>query len=59
MQPVVDQELCIGCGNCAEICPAVFEMREEKSFVIGPDKCSTCDCEAAMTGCPVSAIELR
>ena len=60
MQPVVDQELCIGCGNCVEICPEVFELREEKSFVIGPDQCHTCgDCEAAMTGCPVSAIELR
>lgn len=59
MRPVVDQELCIGCGNCAEICPAVFELREDKSFVVGPDQCNTCDCEAAMTSCPVNAIELR
>ena len=59
MRPVVDQELCIGCGNCAALCPEVFELREDKSFVIGPDKCATCDCEAAVAGCPVSAIELR
>ena len=59
MQPVVDQELCIGCGNCAEICPQVFEMRDDKSVVIGPDNCDTCDCVAAEASCPVSAIELR
>jgi ferredoxin len=37
----------------------VFELQDDKSFVIGPDKCATCDCEGAVAGCPVSAIELR
>lgn len=56
--PVVDHELCIGCGICAELCPEVFELREEKSWVIGPDKCGTCDCEEAVASCPVAAITL-
>jgi ferredoxin len=56
--PVVDQELCIGCGVCEEICPEVFEIKEEKSWVIGPKKCEDCDCEEAATSCPVDAIEL-
>ena len=23
-KPVIDKELCISCGNCIELCPAVF-----------------------------------
>ncbi|MFH1217985.1 MAG: ferredoxin [Pseudomonadota bacterium] len=58
-KPIVDEELCIGCGVCAEFCPEVFEIRDEKSWVVGPDKCSTCDCEEAADSCPVSAIEFE
>lgn len=57
--PVVDMELCIGCGSCAEICPEVFEMRDDKAWVIGDDKCPTCDCQAAMDSCPVEAITME
>jgi ferredoxin len=59
-KPIVDIELCIGCGVCPELCPQVFEMRDdEKAHVIGPDKCNTCDCQAAVDGCPVQAITLE
>jgi ferredoxin len=54
--PVVDEEICIGCGNCAKICPKVFELVNEKSQVIGPDKYDTCNCEEAIEDCPVQAI---
>lgn len=54
----VDMELCIGCGSCAEICPEVFEMRDDKAWVIGEDKCNTCDCQSASDACPVEAISL-
>lgn len=56
--PKVDIELCIGCGVCEEICPSVFEVVEEKSIVIGPENCDSCDCEEAVVSCPVDAIEL-
>lgn len=56
--PRVDQELCIGCEVCADLCPAVFEIRDDKSWVVGPDKCPTCDCEEAVESCPVGAIVL-
>jgi ferredoxin len=58
-KPTVDYGLCIGCEVCAELCPEVFEIRDEKSWVVGPDKCSTCNCEEAAESCPVGAIEFE
>jgi ferredoxin len=55
-RPDVDQDLCIGCGHCAELCPQVFELEDEKSRVIGPDRCDTCNCQEAIDTCPVQAI---
>ncbi|MBI4826495.1 MAG: ferredoxin [Nitrospirae bacterium] len=60
MKPVVDEDLCIGCGNCMEICPAVFQVIDAKSKVIDPDACdyAMC-CEAAEENCPVEAITIK
>lgn len=43
MYPVIDQEKCNGCGNCAEICPSeVYQMEEDKSNPIRPQDCVEC-----------------
>lgn len=61
MNVTVDLDICIGCGRCEEICPAVFHLDEAtgKSLVIDPEACEFVGCcEAAEENCPVEAISL-
>ena len=55
-KPVIDYDACTGCGTCVEICPEVFELKDEKAEVIAADKCNTCDCQEAADTCPSEAI---
>ena len=59
---IVDQETCIGCGRCEEICPAVFHLNDvtSKSEVIDEEACEFVGCcEAAEENCPVDAITYK
>jgi len=59
MRPYVDEEKCIACGTCHEVCPAdpnVFEI-QDKSKVVHPEACI--ECGTCVESCPVEAIELR
>jgi len=60
MKAFVDQETCIGCGLCAETCPSVFELVDDKSQVrANPVPKDSEDCaEEAADGCPVEAISI-
>jgi ferredoxin len=57
-KPIVNEELCIGCGTCESLCPNVFKVENGKSHVISED-CGDCDCQATVDSCPVSAISLE
>ena len=58
MRVFIDEEECIACGTCVELCPDLFQMNEEieKAVVIlpegGPKECI----EEAIESCPVSCI---
>ncbi|MDF1498563.1 MAG: ferredoxin [Patescibacteria group bacterium] len=55
----IDQELCIGCGACVNLCPDTFELQDDgKSKVINEDGCKNCDCEVAVNSCPVGCIKI-
>lgn len=53
----VDEELCIGCELCVQICPDVFEMNANGKSVIkdGADINASC-VDEAIDSCPTNAI---
>lgn len=57
MAIVIDEDACVGCESCVEVCPEVFEMNDDgdKAVVKNPD--SDADCvEEAIDLCPGEAI---
>jgi len=55
---VLDQEECIGCESCVEICPEVFafDADTEKAYVIKAEGGPEDDIQEAMDSCPVECI---
>lgn len=58
MKAKVDAEACIGCGVCVNICPDVFEMKDDKAVAyvaVVPTEAEN-SCQEAADSCPVTAI---
>ena len=52
---VLDQDKCIGCSLCTEVCPhSVFEMQHQKAHLVDFNACM--ECGACVTNCPTDAI---
>ena len=54
---VLDQEKCIGCTLCTQVCPhTVFEMEDGKAQIIDFNACM--ECGACVNNCPSKAIQV-
>jgi NAD-dependent dihydropyrimidine dehydrogenase PreA subunit len=54
---VLNQDNCIGCGLCTEVCPHnVFELRQGKAEIIDFNACM--ECGACVNNCPSNALEV-
>ncbi|MFC1910964.1 ferredoxin family protein [Chloroflexota bacterium] len=60
MPPVIDEDRCIDCGTCVDICPEdVFwgSVEGQKPVVGYPDECWYCN--SCVLDCTIQAISLR
>ena len=60
MKAIVDPDICIGCGLCADTCPGVYRMEGDKA-VTCVDLIPAEQHECARKGaeeCPVEAIKI-
>jgi NAD-dependent dihydropyrimidine dehydrogenase PreA subunit len=54
---VLDEQKCIGCGLCTEVCPqAVFEIQRKKARIVDFNACM--ECGACVSNCPADAISV-
>ena len=60
MRAFVDEELCIGCGICGDVCPEVFVVETKAEVIADPVPGGAEDCcRQAEEECPVTAISLE
>ncbi len=58
MKACVDKDICIGCGLCADTCPEVFGLEDDKAYVkveVVPKELEE-KVKEAKDNCPVDAI---
>lgn len=59
MKPYVNQETCIGCGHCVQVCPEVFYLDDNGKSAVRElpdyDPLET-KINTAIAECPVTAI---
>lgn len=59
MKIVIDEDLCIGSGNCTHIAPKVFTLNELRiATVMDPNGADDATLLEAAENCPVEAIKL-
>ena len=61
MKTIVIEDICVGCAMCVQICPEVFEIRDDKVVVMAnpiPKELED-KVKRAASECPVEAIKIE
>jgi NAD-dependent dihydropyrimidine dehydrogenase PreA subunit len=54
----VDNDKCVGCGDCVDICPVeVYELQDEKLVPVNAEECV--GCESCIEVCEQEAISVK
>ena len=54
MPRIINPDLCVSCGSCADVCAVGAITEGESSYVINADECI--DCGSCESTCPNEAI---
>ncbi|MCD6461831.1 MAG: 4Fe-4S binding protein [Thermoplasmata archaeon] len=58
MPAFVNEEQCIGCAACVDVCPVeAIKMLDTGKARVDPDTCI--ECGACVSTCPQGAIEMK
>ncbi|MCP4118881.1 MAG: DUF362 domain-containing protein [Desulfobacteraceae bacterium] len=57
VSPKIKKKFCIGCGECADNCPAEAITLAEEKAAIDPDRCIGCG--ECIIRCPTGAVNIR
>jgi ferredoxin len=55
----IDYGLCVGCGACAEVYPALFTIRDDKAWIVDYTKFHFEEHKDVPTICPYRAITIE
>ena len=52
----IDENACVGCGLCVNMCAAVFELGDDNIAKVKATECANCDLHDIASQCPVNCI---
>lgn len=56
--PRIEEEKCISCGECVDVCPAeVLALQDGITYVVNPADCL--GCESCVSVCPEEAVTVE
>ncbi len=55
---VINEDQCVGCGLCVNLCEDVFELDDDVAKVKGGDTTNK-ELKSAIDGCPTNCISIK